>query len=313
MDLSFLYPKNCLNAGEPGTRCSWDHAPHAHFLLPAPQLPSCAHCGMSRGTAHTVVSRGRQCPAADIHVAGEGRARRRGAWRGNLWGCGQRPDNPGGALFWQDNAAARTTSPRRGPWAAGLSRAGLQAVLQSWDSPCAGRGGSTAAPQASASLGAGAHRSRLTQSPHCHSPRGAGWDPNIWPQSVSPASAGAAGVAEQLVGGKVPFLPFWLLEKGALSSFRVLLLGLFSCLSSRGCCAIGSETKGAQKNKSKLRLEGWAAIAGSGECGIRFLCLYGLTAFFFLLLWEASLATQICLQMWAMPCKTKPHSLPERF
>lgn len=126
-----------------------------------------------------------------------------------------------------------------------------------------------------------AHRARRTQSPHCHLPRGAGWDPNIWPQRVSPASAGAAGVAEQLVGGKVPFLPFWLLEKGALSSFRVLLLGLFSCLSSRGCCAIGLETKGAQKKKSKLRLEGWAAIAGSGECGIWFLCLYGLTAFFF--------------------------------
>lgn len=84
-----------------------------------------------------------------------------------------------------------------------------------------------------------------TQSPYCRSPRGAGRDPNIWPRRVSPASAKAAGAGEQLVGGKVPLLPFWLLEKGALSSFRVLPIGLFSCLSSRGCCAIGLETKRA--------------------------------------------------------------------
>lgn len=110
-----------------------------------------------------------------------------------------------------------------------------------------------------------AHRARRTQSPHCHLPRGAGWDPNIWPQRVSPASAGAAGVAEQLVGGKVPFLPFWLLEKGALSSFRVLLLGLFSCLSSRGCCAIGLETKGAQKKK---QTENGRLGSNSGKWGV---------------------------------------------
>lgn len=111
-----------------------------------------------------------------------------------------------------------------------------------------------------------AHRARRTQSPHCHLPRGAGWDPNIWPQRVSPASAGAAGVAEQLVGGKVPFLPFWLLEKGALSSFRVLLFGLFSCLSSRGCCAIGLETKGAQKNKKQT--ETGRLGSNSGKWGV---------------------------------------------
>lgn len=63
---------------------------------------------------------------------------------------------------------------------------------------------------------------------------GAGQDPNIWPWRVSPASAEAAGAGEQLVGGKEPFLPFRLLEKGALSSFRVFPIRLFSCLSSRG-------------------------------------------------------------------------------
>lgn len=44
------------------------------------------------------------------------------------------------------------------------------------------------------------------------------------------------------------------------------------------CHRVGD--KGRPK-KSELRLEGWAAIAGSGECGIRFLCLYGLAAFYF--------------------------------
>lgn len=90
----------------------------------------------------------------------------------------------------------------------------------------------------------GSHRARIVTCPAA--PAGTPTSGH----SACPHSAGAAGVAEQLVGGKVPFLPFWLLEKGALSSFRVLLLGLFSCLSSRGCCAIGLETKGAQKKKA---------------------------------------------------------------
>lgn len=53
--------------------------------------------------------------------------------------------------------------------------------------------------------------------------------------------------------------------------------------ASRAAVAVpsGWRQRAPKKTKSKLRLEGWAAIAGSGECGIWFLCLYGLTAFFF--------------------------------
>lgn len=91
---------------------------------------------------------------------------------------------------------------------------------------------------------------RGTQSSHCHRPRGAGRDPNIWLRHVSPATSEAAGAGEQLVGGQVRFLPFWLAEKGALSSLRVSPVGLFSCLSSHGCCAIGLETKGARGKES---------------------------------------------------------------
>lgn len=52
-----------------------------------------------------------QCLAGDVHVAGQGRARRPGAWRGSLRGHGQQLDNLGGVSLRRDNAADRTASP----------------------------------------------------------------------------------------------------------------------------------------------------------------------------------------------------------
>lgn len=48
-------------------------------------------------------------------MAGEGRARRPGTWRGSLWGCSQWPPIPGGVLLRWDNATKRMASScRRG-------------------------------------------------------------------------------------------------------------------------------------------------------------------------------------------------------
>lgn len=162
--------------------------------------------------------------------------------------------NPGGFSLRRDNAAERTASPRchssltLGSWAepSASPGKGVTGSAGGRENPCAGAGGGTVARQ-TPTHGSGAGG---TQSPYCHLPRGAGRDPNIWPRRMSPASARAAGAGEQLVGGKVFFVPFWLPEKGALSSFRVLPIGLFSCLSSHGCCAIGLETKGARRKKA---------------------------------------------------------------
>lgn len=97
----------------------------------------------------------------------------------------------------------------------------------------------------------------------------------MWPWRVSLANTEVVEAGEQLVGGKVPFLCFWFLEKEPLSSFRGLPTRLFSCLSSHGCCATGLETKGTRKKrkKGKLRLQGWVlqqqwemGSVGFGSC-----------------------------------------------
>lgn len=159
------------------------------------------------------------------------------------------------------------------------SRDGLQAVPGGRDSPC---GGSTAAPQAPASLEAGAQRSRRTQSPHCRSPRGAAGTPTSGHSACPQPVPGLRECQSSCSGEKGLSSPFGSWRK------ELFLHSGFCCsgfsAASRAAVAVpsGWRQRAPKKNKSKLRLEGWAAIAGSGECGIWFLCLYGLTASFFL-------------------------------
>lgn len=80
------------------------------------------------------------------------------------------------------------------------------------------------------------------------------------------------------------------------------------------CHRVGD--KGRLKKIETGRLDS-AAIAGSGECGIQFLCLYGLTAFFFFfpfIMGGFFGSTGLSPNPGsAVQNQTRVHSLPERF
>lgn len=101
-------------------------------------------------------------------------------------------------------------------------------------------------------------------------------------------------------------LPFWLLEKGTLSLLRVLLLGLFSCLSSCSCCAIGLETKGDEEKKTEAQRLGFS---NSGKWQVWDLVpvFVGSNCFFssFPSLWDTSLAGRVPPQPQVVPYNSK--------